>query len=93
MASPKNPLGVNQVCAQCLGDCKQPAHAELERCPLFRAAAAARGPGPERLAKPLRTARQSKPSLGMGGQAFDFRGLKSNRRGVPYLEKRGGESK
>jgi hypothetical protein len=65
MARPKNPLGVNQVCAQCLGDCKQPAHAELERCPLFRAAS----PGPERLAKPLRTARQSKPAAGVGGRS------------------------
>lgn len=65
MASPKNPLGVNQVCAQCLCACKQPAHAALERCPLFRTAS----PGPDRLAKPLRTARQGKPSLGVGGRS------------------------
>lgn len=65
MARSKNPLSVNQVCGQCLGDCKQPAHAELERCPLFRTAP----PVPERLAKPMRTVRQSKPAPGVGGRS------------------------
>jgi len=79
MARPKNPNGINKVCSQCLGLCKQSSDIELERCPLFRA----RGPDPSKLRKPLRLVRYTRQPFGAGkGRPLGTRGLKSNPRGV-----------
>lgn len=56
MGRPKSSHGVNKVCTQCSGDCKQSSDAELVMCPLFRAT----GADPSKLAKPVRRARQGR---------------------------------
>lgn len=65
MARPKKLRGINKVCAQCQGLCKQSSDMEIEQCPLFRA----RGPDPSKLGKPLRLVRYSRQPFGMGKEA------------------------
>jgi len=50
MARPKQLRGINKVCSQCLGLCKQSSDMEIEKCPLFRATPH----DPSKLVKPLR---------------------------------------
>lgn len=56
MARPRSLHGVNKVCAQCDGLCKQSSGLEVLECPLFRAT----GADPAKLGKPLREARRTR---------------------------------